>query len=230
MQNYGTYFAVRDGKHFGRVDSSTNTAARTDITTGVIEATASVVGMGGQNGLDTFDWSGYSTLNFMHSASGMYVMGGDSGDSGSGLVRGIDENFNLTAPIVFQNQQGTSQQRFGWGYGFIIGDQLFLGDDYSSNNVVARVDLGTGALSAVDFTFQGLLTPTRAPYWANTIYDHLTDTLLLANRQDQTLYQVQGAAALFGVDIAVVPEPGSAGLITLGAGFLMALRRRRFQR
>lgn len=222
VQNYGTYFAVQDGKHFGRVDNNTNAVQRVDIATGAVEATSNVAGMGGRNAFDTFNWSGFSSMNFMQTTTGMYVLGGDSGSSGSGLVASIDDNLTTGTPISIPNRSGSF---FGWGFGFAIEDQLFLGESHNSNNIVAQIDLGTGLLSTIDFTLDGVLGSRS--YWANTVYDHLTDTLFLANHNDNTLYEVTGAAAQFGVTItSSVPEPETLGLMALGACFLMVRRRR----
>ena len=50
-----------------------------DANTGsILETRASIPGMGGSNGAHTFNWGGFSGVNWMNNSTGLYLMGRNS--------------------------------------------------------------------------------------------------------------------------------------------------------
>jgi len=216
---FGTYFTVKGNEIFGReglgkgvfgfpVDTS---AARWNATTGAIDAAlAGFAGMGGVDGPHTFNWGGFSGVNFMQDQTGLYVFGKNLG-SGWQLNR-VDPNLNIL---------GTDQFNAGsLGFGFMIDGNLFAGDNFNGNSISQSLDFTTGTQSAVNFTLVG---GPPSPYWNNVFYDTTTNSLFL--NSGSGLYMVPDASQAFGV--SSVPEPESLTLLGTGLVGLVGLLRRK---
>jgi len=206
---YGTYDAVVNGKLYARTDNTTTATGRWDAVSGAQDATrASLANMGGANGTDTFDWGGYSGVNFFSDASGLYVFGHNpSGnwtlDRMSADLQTIQTTQSVTASVI--------------GYAFDINHRLFLGASYSNPTVVSSFDMVTGNQQAVNFTLAGM----GSVYLSSMYYDSGSDSLFAYNTQGGNIYVARNAASQFGA----VPEPAS--LAILGMGALALIRRRR---
>lgn len=183
---YGTYFEVSNGKIFGRIGSSNTAVARWDATTGVRDLSkASFPGMGGANGPDTFNWGGYSGVNWMQDQTGLYVLGHNTGSTVWQLNK-MDANLNVLSTLTAN--LGTL------GYAFLVNGNLFASSSVDSNVISKSLNLATGTLSTVDF----LLSAPTGQNWANVSYDHSTDTLLLNSYSRYSFYQISNASAQFG--------------------------------
>ena len=213
---YGTYVSANNGVLSGRATSNTNAANQWDLTTGNIVNSTMLTDHGAINGTDTFDWGGFSSLNFMQSNGYSYVLSGRAAGPGS-LIQRVDENLGILSTI---NIAGA-----GYGYGFVINDFLFLSDNFNSDLINTRVNLSTGATTAVDFTLDHGLTGNR--YWSNALYDGSSDSLFFHDTNSSTLFELAGAAGVLGVAVAPVPAPGSLGLVGLGVLCLALTRRQR---
>ena len=189
---WGTYFAVRDGKFYGRagvvkasfpsmpwpIDSS---VARWDAVTGERELdVASIPNMGGINGDHTFDWGGFSAVNWMQDASDLYVMGKNL-TGNVWQVNRMDADLNILETVTF------SANRLG--YAFVIGGHLFTGDSFNSSHMSNEIDLSTGTHTTVDINLIGLVGDT---YMSNTFYDPNADTLYLFSAG--SIYKVTNAS------------------------------------
>ena len=210
---YGTYLGARDGMLYGRAGAVDNSYAQWDLTTGEKLQSVDLNNFESRNGAGTFNWGGYSGLNTFATETGIYVAGRDAASNDWRAER-IDSNLNTTPSGTFKSEaalQNGVPSSFGWG--FAIGDQLFLGESFNSNRLTTRIDLGTGAASTVDFVLGG---PFASVYWSNMVYDALTDTLFSFNTETATLYELTGASAALGVSPTAVSETGS--LLLLGSG------------
>lgn len=230
---FGTYIAVNDGKLYGRTSSNTTAAAVWDMSTGTKTATVSgFAGMGGANGEDTFDWGGFSGVNFMQDSTGMYVVGGVGGqiNPGSGWVNNDDWQINrlgtgLTsvATTVFTPPPNVDGELTGSGpgYAFIINGTLFMGRDAHSVALTKAVDVDTGLSETVDYTLTGFVLNGRSvlPNLSDMTYDYRSDTLYAYDNLSSTFYGAANASAQFGVALpptAPVPEPASFAMYGLG--------------
>lgn len=216
----GSYAVVRNGKYFSRSNSVTSaTASRFDTTSQTTDLMQTFGGIDPTNGSATFDWGGYSTLNFFDDTTGLYMYGKDL--SGNHTMSKMDDNLNVLSSYTFSGATGTD---FSFGYAFDIKGHLFLGQDFLGTGIQTRLNLATGLTTPVNFTLAGLFGSTV--YISNAFYDDLDDRLYIHTsygfgKDVEGVYYVDNAAAAFGV----VPEP--ATYLALGGGILVLLRRRR---
>lgn len=210
---WGTYQTASNGQLLGRTNNSNSATGKWDLGTGNLVQTGSVAGMGGLNGTHTFDWGGYSGVNFMQDQTGIYVVG-EEDSGGDWQVSNVDTSLNVLSTKTF------TPQNFGfnnYGFGFMISGQLFLGRDYNSGAVVDVFDFASGTLYQNAFDLQA-----PANYWGSTIYDTTNDTLYMNAVSGTTgVYKVDSASSAFGV---AVPAPAPLALFGLG---LLALGIRR---
>jgi autoaggregation protein RapA/B/C len=202
---FGTYISISQGQLYGRTDNSTSAAGTWSITTGSQTATVSgFAAMGGFNGSDTYDWGGFSGVNFMQDSTGRYVVGGDASSNDWQIVH-LGVGLSSVSTTVYTPVGDTSP-----GWGFIISGTLFTGSNYNSNIVTNAVDVDTGSVSLANHTLSGLGSNL---YLSDFSYDYASDTLYAFNVNDGTLYQAINASEQFGL----VPEPSSLALLCLGA-------------
>lgn len=216
---YGTYFAVNNGQLFGRTTNDTTAVATFSTSTGAVTATlAGYPGMGGINFNDTFNWGGYSGVNFMQDSTGMYVMGGVNGNT-NWQIEKLGTGLASVKSTVYNPNHAL-------GYGFIINGILFTGDSYNSDTVTKSINLATGQVSTVNDTLVGL---GASLYMSNFSYDYSSDTLYAANQNGDTFFKASNASVQFGAPrVAAVPEPGSLTLLGLGmTGLILARRKQR---
>jgi autoaggregation protein RapA/B/C len=212
----GTYAVANNGTIYGRSSSiSGTTVSAWDATTGALLNTASIPGIGGVNFTSTFNWGGFSGLNWMQDETGTYVFGRLADSSGWQLNK---MNANLTVALT-KTFVGTAS----YGYGFMLNGTLFLGNSYASPQISTAFNFGTGLTSVVDFELS-----SGFGYYSNTSYDMLTDTLYV--QTDNRLFKVANAAEVFGVaEASPTPEPASMALLAMGGG-LLAFGRKRLSR
>lgn len=216
---YGTYFAVNNGQLFARTSSETTAVATFSTSTGAVTSTlAGYAGMGGENGSDTFNWGGYSGVNFMQDSTGMYVMGGVAADN-NWQVRKLGAGLASTSTYTTSGVNSL-------GYGFIINGILFTSDNYYSGTVTTAINLSTGVVTAVNDPLVGL---GSGFYMSDFSYDYVSDTLYAMNTNNATFYKASNASVQFNAPLAAeVPEPGSVMLMGLGiAGLMLARRKQR---
>ncbi len=209
---YGTYFAVNNGKVFGRGGAWNSTNIhRWDAATGALEGTTTIAGIGGTG---WFNWGGRSALNVMQDQTGMYVVGKQS--SGNlWQVTKFDSSFT-----TFETKTFAQTQASNYGYGFMVNGNLFVGTSYDSNDITTQFDFASGPASTVAHEFD-LAGNT---YLSNMFYDPNADTLYAHQRENGRIYSAANISDTLG--IAAVPEPGSLALIPF-LGLSCTVRRRR---
>lgn len=215
----GTYAVVRNGKYYSRTGiTSASDASRLNVATGATEVTQNFASIDPTNGTATFDWGGYSSLNFFDDVTGLYVYGKDF--SGNHTIFRVDNNLNVLSSFTFAGNTGADSS---FGFAFNVKGYLFLGSDYSSNNIETRVNLLTGAVSSVSHSFTGLPGP-YLPYYSHVWYDDIDDRLYVnytTGFETDGMYSVDNVASTLGV----VPEPAS--MTALGLGLAALLRKRK---
>lgn len=211
---YGTYFEVNNGSIYGRTNQSSTSIARWDASSGLVQnSVASVPGMGGSNFYFTFNWGGFSGVNFLQDTTGLYLFGKND--------TGVNWQLNrMDATLgILETKQYTANTL---GYGFMVNGNLFTSNSYNSNTIDSVMNFATGVQSAVNFTLSGV----PSPYWNNTFYDVGTDTLYFHDSTGGDFWKVGNASAAFNVPISDIPEPATVGLLGL-LGLLGYLRVRR---
>lgn len=213
---YGTYFTVKNNYLYGRTTNSTTEIARWDLSTGTTQnAVSSVADMGGLNVLHTFQWGGYSGVNFFQDNTGMYLFGKNLSDNSWQLSQ-IDNDLNIT---------DTKRVDLGLlGYAFMLNGTLFLGEHFTGNTITYSFNYETGSLSSVDFTLEDENGNSGLSYWGNTFYDTLEDTLYFNsvlgdyNNNMTGLYSLDHAAVAFDVSSGSDPVPLPATILLFGTG------------
>ncbi|NUM36390.1 MAG: hypothetical protein HUU50_17760 [Candidatus Brocadiae bacterium] len=204
---YNNYFAVENGKVFGRRDSSTSAIASWDANTGALLATNTLNNMVGNNGgTGGFSWGGYSSVNWFNDGGKLYVLGKTTADS---------SNYQWRITQVNQNLQETATQVFDaagtLGYAFVINGKLFTATNYSQNSINKVYDLATGTMSSVSYN---ILTGGSSFYWRDASYDAINDTVYFYNNSDNSFYKVANASVVFNAP-STVPEPQTLFLLGL---------------
>jgi autoaggregation protein RapA/B/C len=161
---YGTYFAVSGGHIYGRADNSTNEVVKWSATTGAIEARGAIPDFGGGNGADSFDWGGFTAVNWLQDSTGLYTLGHVPGGDVWSIHR-MDADLNVVSTRTFTAT--------ALGYAFMIGGELFTSSSFDSNVVDRVIDFATGAVAPVDFRINNL----GAAYVSNALYDPIRDRL-----------------------------------------------------
>ncbi|MEM7080163.1 MAG: hypothetical protein AAF513_16200 [Pseudomonadota bacterium] len=215
----GTYAIVENGSLFGRSTTNTTEFSRWDFNSGLKTSQTALTGFDPRNGgsSGSFNWGGYSALNAMDSGTTKLVVGGD-GASPRMRIETIDSNLNSSL-AGFVNGKN-------YGYGFAIGNYVFLGDSYNSNQISVRFNILTGMQEAVNFTLTG---GGSNSYWSNVVYDAVNNMLTFWNTSNRTYFSVSNASQTFGVpqpNMASVSEPGILGLLGIALLALGRLRRR----
>ncbi|MCB1439113.1 MAG: hypothetical protein KDJ63_05010 [Nitratireductor sp.] len=198
----GTYFAVVNGKIYGRSFPSndfswanTTEFSRWDAQTGALEATVTLTGILGENGGGTFDWGVFSGPSVLQDGSDIYVLGRIDADDWR--VFQLDQNLNTIRSFDFNVPDADDGSYASLGYAFIVNGILFLGDDYNSENVRAAVNLATGTYTSVDFVLDipGQLDGNL--YVNVTTYDPAADRLYVDSQSG--LFSLASAGQLFGL-------------------------------
>ncbi len=210
----GSYAAVRDGQIFGRLNRMDQQYGRWDIGTGQLTATTTLTNYNPQNGSGTFNWGGYSGLNTYNNGAQTYVVGAQTGTT-DWRVDLIDQNLNTNfVGNITPGMDPFNQQTFG--FGFLIGRYLFMGNSFNSGQISTRFNVLTGMQEDVDFQLTGFNTSL---FLNNMVYDQVSDRLVVWNNSGRSYWSLNNAAEAFGVDptVITVPEPGPLSLMLIGA-------------
>lgn len=219
----GTYAAVENGIVYARSDRTTPQYGRWDLGSGgALVTSVAMPEFDGSNGNPgTFAWGGFSGLNTMRGGNGLYIVGGAASRDGTWTVRRITDQNTLSTEFVAN--LGPSP----FGFGFIVGDQLFMGRDFQSAGIDLQVDLTTGVSSAVSHSLAGL-DLTNSQWISNTFYDTLTDSLFVLQNGSNVgrLSRSTGIAQALGLTPVVVSEGSALSLLGLAVLLLFWTRRR----
>jgi len=200
------YFEVMNGVVYRRDGSSTSNFSSFDANTGQRLNTSVIGTMGGSNGSQTFNWGGYSGVNFMDDSSGLYLFG-----------KNTTNNWQLnrmnTDLSVAQTYQFTAASL---GFGFVANNHFFSGSSYSQPVINQMMDLTTGIQTSVNFSLAGL----GGTYLTNFDYHSSTDTLYISDYSGYERFKVSGASAQFGVPALAQPVPEPTSLAILALGFI----------
>jgi hypothetical protein len=205
------YFAVSNGKYFGRTSSTTSAIGRWDATTGLLETSIpSLPDTGGNNSTHTFNWGGFSGPNFFSDTTGLYVLGKSLSNAAIWHLHKLDANLNVLNTKSFSPG--------GIGFAFMANGQLFYGGNYNNKSLSGVFDYASGTTSPLDYVFS-YTNPSNSIFIDHTVYVPSTDTLYLHDANDNgRLYKLANASS-------IIPEPASLSLLALGATAL--LRRKR---
>jgi DNA-binding beta-propeller fold protein YncE len=216
---WGTYLTASGAKLYARSSASLSSsgwpqdaiASRWDASTGAIETTRSAIpNMGGLNGAHTFNWGGFSGVNWLQDETTVYVLGKQLGGDVWQIAK-MAPDLSILATKTF----GASQL----GYAFIIRGKLFTAPNYFSGTIDRMFDVGTGVSTPVNFVVSGL----EGAYVSNVFYDPNLDKLYFFSTTTRRLLVVSNASIAFGVsarDTTVSVSPVStlyAGMATLTA-------------
>ena len=221
---YGSYAAVKDGQLFGRLGPMNQQYGRWDIGTGQLTASTALTNFNPQNGLGTFNWGGYSGLNTFNNGTNTYVVGAQTATT-AWRVEQIDQNLNNSF-VGNISPAFTPFSPLTFGFGFLIGNHLFMGESSLNGQISTRFNVLTGVQDTVDFQLTGFTSSGLFP--TNMVYDQFSDRLVIWNDNGRSYWSVDSAAAAFGVDPSVqVPAPGQWSLLLLGSLALLGFRGRR---
>lgn len=198
---YGTYFAVQNGVLFGRWESlssgnfpSTSGVASWNAATGASISSSTIPNMCGDNFNCTFDWGGFSGVNWMQDSTGLYVLGTDNSNGWQVDLMNTDLSVARTQYIYPANNT--------LGYAFFIQGHLFTGDSYDASTITSDFNVLTGVTRTVSYTLAGI--PSNGGgfdyYFSNALYDPAIDTLYLWNSATGTLYSAGNASQQLGLN------------------------------
>ncbi len=198
---YGTYFAVQNGVLFGRLDQSTSAISSWNAVTGQSISTSAVLNMCGTNSTCTFEWGGFSGVNWMQDSTGLYVLGTDD-------VNGWQVDL-MNTDLSVNNSQLIYPPSNELGYAFAIKGHLLTADWYDVNTIEDDFNVLTGIDQPVSYTLAGL--PANFLYLSNTLYDPTIDRLYIWNKVDGILYSADNASQQFGVNSVLDFGPLNVG-------------------
>lgn len=212
---FGPYFAVHNNRILGRPSDSSTQVASYDMSGGMITST-SIPGTIGTNGSGTFDWGGFSGMNWFSDSTGLYNLGGTA--TNQWLLTKLDSDLNIL------EQQSVPHS--GDGFAFMVDGKLFIGDDYNDPTVDYMFDTATATGATVSHSIAGL-GGALPLYITNTTYDPFQDRLYVQSGGQMYLSE-SGLANALG--IAAVPEPGSVGVLAILGVATIVRRRKRCER
>jgi hypothetical protein len=222
----GTYFGVRAGSLYDGESSGQAFPLGIELRKFTIAPTTSLVSAIAIPFMEhrAYDWGGSTYANVMNNGSYLSVIGSVGGSATQWQINRFDYALNPLGTVSFTLSPTAGELP---GYGFQIGNEVFLGDQYASGHISQRVNALTGVATVVDFD---LSSPLPGPYYSNTFYDPLGDTLYVTNSNAGRFEQLTSASLAFGIT-AAVPEPSTYALMLAGLGFVgfVANRRRKAQ-
>ncbi|MCW7539973.1 PEP-CTERM sorting domain-containing protein [Aquabacterium sp. A7-Y] len=217
---WGTYFAARDGQLYSHASSDRALIGREVAETGTPIDVAVVPGMGGENGVDSFDWGGYTAANMLSDGEHLYAVGGAAGSAGARWqITTYDTALNPLRTVSFAAADRP-------GFAFAIDGRIVFGDDYDDDHISMMVDAATGAIIPLDVTLQGQdlggpsgwgFGSTQGIYIENAFYDHVNDAVYFNDAG--TYLKLAEASQVFGI-MGSVPEPQSVLMLLAGLPLL----------
>ncbi|MGC1370963.1 MAG: choice-of-anchor D domain-containing protein [Candidatus Sulfotelmatobacter sp.] len=192
---YGTYFAVQNGVLFGRTDLSTSAVSSWNAVTGASISSSAIPNMCGGNAICTFDWGGFSGVNWMQDSTGLYVLGTD--DSNGWQVDLMNTDLSVA------NGQFIYPPNNQLGYAFVIKGHLFTGDTFDVNTINSEFNFQTGVAQPVSYTLTGITESGNGYYLSNAFYDPTIDRLYIWNTETGVLYSVDEASQQFGINSVI---------------------------
>ncbi len=189
----GTYFVALDGDIYGRgytgglfPTPSDSFIVRWDAATGAVEAVgAPLPGITGGNGSGAFDfdWGGFSGPSVFLDGTDLLALG--RVDATTWTLFHLDTDLNVTSSVSFNTSAD--------GYAFVVNGTLFMATNYNSTGVSVAVDIATGDVTNVGYTFDTFLP--GSDYVNVTTYDPNTDTLYIDDNAG--LFSVASASTVF---------------------------------
>ena len=147
----------RDGwQGVSRSDASTNSVSVWDASTGTELASTNITAMSGVNGSDTFNWGGFSGMNFIDDGNSLYLFGQSTGSGW--IIDTMDSNLNVTSSL--------SYSPLSLGYAFVINGTLFSGSNYNIGTINRSMDIidRRGIRSRFHLDWSGLRLPLSGEF------------------------------------------------------------------
>jgi autoaggregation protein RapA/B/C len=215
---YGTYFAVNNGILYGRTDDFVSAYAAWSLTTGNETSVGSIPTMGGANGSQTFNWGGFSGVNFLQDSTGIYLFGANQ--SGSGWQLNSMNGTNVVSADQFATPLGNL------GYAFMIDGVLFTGPSYYGTKVTEEMPFSTGVQTSANIDLTGL---PGGVYIDDIAYDSTSNTLYVVDAfggpdSSAEVYEATDASQRLGLNPP--PEPSTAILWLTGIVLMIVTRKR----
>ncbi|HTU41079.1 MAG TPA: SBBP repeat-containing protein [Candidatus Aquilonibacter sp.] len=192
---YGTYFTVQNGILFGRSDENTSAVSSWNAVTGALISSSAIPNMCGTNGSCTFEWGGFSGVNWMEDSTGLYVLGTD--DSNGWQIDLMNTDLSVA------NTQVIYPPDNALGDGFVIKGHLFTGDEFYENTINSDFNFQTGIDQSVSYTLAGTTDTNTGYYLSDVFYDPTIDRLYIWNTETGVLYSTDEASQQFGINSVI---------------------------
>ena len=194
-------FRSAEWSPFGRADQNTSAVSSWDAVTGATISSSTIPNMCGFNGPCTFEWGGFSGVNWMQDSTGLYVLGADD-------VNGWQVDL-MNTDLSVNNSQLIYPPSNTLGYAFAMKGHLFTADESYVNTIDDDFNVLTGVDQPVSYTLSGL--PGSFLYLSNALYDPTIDRLYIWNTEDGILYSADNASQQFGVNSVLDFGPVNVG-------------------
>lgn len=217
----GTYMAAQGYQLFGhalgeKVEGNSAVAAWIGKGGDLNGFRESLPDLGANKDAATFDWGGFTSLNWLQDNTGTYVLG--SHDANTWLL------FRMKGLEIETAQKFATT---GLGFAFMLDGTLYTGASAKEAVVNQAFNFEKGTMADVKYVFSDLTGSDTLI--TGTAYDVKNDRLYLTDSAKGLIFGVKNARAVFasGGGIGAVPEPATWAMLLAGFGMVGFSMRRR---